>query len=131
MSENYRKIIAVSWKIPEHNEFLFADNNKKANFCLFSLSHFSESDPIQSLSFCISCFFLLNVKQHFCCHKYFWWSHHFCYVILKEMEIQKIFWTGNEVILCHDSLCCDAIIRPSCQYCGNAVNIRVGIPITM
>ena len=27
------------------------------------------------------------------------------------MESQKIFWTGNDVILWHQSLYCDAIIR--------------------
>ena len=46
------------------------------------------------------------------------------------MESQKNFWTGNEVILWHSSLCCDAIIAGSCQHCGNAVKINVGIHIS-
>ena len=54
------------------------------------------------------------------------WCH-----FLKKMEKQKIFWTGNEVIMWHHLLCCDAIIGASCQYCGNAVNLKVGIHITM
>ena len=52
----------------------------------------------------------------------FWWY---------QMENQKIFWTGNKVILWHHSLCCDAIIEPSFQRFSNAVNIKVGIYITM
>ena len=47
------------------------------------------------------------------------------------MESQNIFWTGNDVILWHHSLCCDAIIGHSCQHFGNAVNIKVGIHFTM
>ena len=36
------------------------------------------------------------------------------------MESQKGFWIGNEVILWHHSLRCDAIIGASCQHHGNA-----------
>ena len=28
-------------------------------------------------------------------------------------------------------LYCDTIVEPSCQHFGNAVNVKVGIPITM
>ena len=47
------------------------------------------------------------------------------------MESQNIFWTGNEVILWHHSICYDAIIGASCKHCDNAINIKVGIHITM
>ena len=48
--------------MPEHNESLFAGISKEANFFLFSIPRFSESDLIQPLTFRISCFFVLNVK---------------------------------------------------------------------
>ena len=43
----------------------------------------------------------------------------------------KIFWTRNAVILWHQSLCCDVVIGSSCQYCCNAVYIKVGIHISI
>ena len=109
-------------------------STKKAKFCLFLISRFSELDRILSPNFRTSCFIWLNVKQYwdcYCWHKYFWWSNHFCNVILKEMESQKIFWAGNDVILWHYPLCCDAFVGASCQDFGNAVNIKEGIHITM
>ena len=47
------------------------------------------------------------------------------------MESKKIFWTGNDVILWHHSLSCDAIIGSIRQHFGNAVNIKVEVHITM
>ena len=62
------------------------------NFCLFLQSRFFKSELIESLNFRISRFFLLNVKLHLhyiWWRKYFWWSHHFCDVILKAIEIKN------------------------------------------
>ena len=51
--------------MPEHNKYLFADISKNENFCLFSISCFSESDLIQSLNFRISCFFVTRYYVRF------------------------------------------------------------------
>ena len=68
----------------EHNESLFADISKKANFCLFSLSCFPDVDLIQSLNFCISCFFQVTLALFLIISP-------FCDGILKEMESQENF----------------------------------------
>ena len=44
---------------------------------------------------------------------------------------QKIFWTGNDVFCDVFSLCCNAMIRHSCQQFGNAVDVKVGNHIAM
>ena len=49
----------------------------------------------------------------------------------KKLKVKRFFELEMNVILWHHSLCCDAIIEPSCQHSGNAVNIKVEIHITM
>ena len=57
--------------------------------------------------------------HYFCWHIYFWWSRHFCDI---KMTCDFVTWF---------SLCCNAIIGPSCQHFGNAVNMKVGNYIAM
>ena len=78
-----------------------SDISKKANFCLFSISRFYESDVIQSLDFCIPSFFYLKsncigiISAEI---SIFDDLMIFCDVILNEMESQKSFLTGNDMI---------------------------------
>ena len=102
-------------------------------FCLFSLSCFSELDVIQSLNFHISCCFswmsrnigIISADISIFDSLSILWCH------FKRNGKSKDFlnWKwGDFVTSC---IMLWRLIGASCQHCGNAVNIKVGIHITM